>query len=104
MASDGRYPDNKKMIHPEQKLEEIGNQGKTELHKNRITIGLATCGISAGATPVYEALRNSDLPYEIDKTGCAGMCYAEPIVTVIQNGKKTIYGYVTEENIQELIE
>ncbi|MCC7574111.1 4Fe-4S binding protein [Candidatus Woesearchaeota archaeon] len=92
------------MIHPTIKLEELRKKGKTDLEKNRITIGLATCGISAGAQPVYEALKKSDLPYEVDKTGCAGMCYAEPIVTVINNGKKTIYGYVTEENVQELID
>jgi NADH-quinone oxidoreductase subunit F len=92
------------MKHPEIKLAEIQREGNEELQKDRITIGLATCGISAGATPVYEALKNANLPFLIDKTGCAGMCYAEPIVTVIKNGKKTIYGYVTENNIQELIE
>ncbi|MFW6310923.1 MAG: (2Fe-2S) ferredoxin domain-containing protein, partial [Nanoarchaeota archaeon] len=85
------------MIHPKQKLEELGKKGAEDLQKDRITVGLATCGVSAGATPVFDALKKADLPFEVDKTGCIGMCYAEPLVTVIKNGKQTIYGYVTED-------
>ena len=92
------------MMHPTQKLQELSTQGKEELERNRITVGLATCGISAGGLPVFEALQNANLNIDVDQTGCIGMCYAEPLVTVIQNGKKTIYGYVTEDNVQELIE
>lgn len=91
------------MEHPIIKLEKLGKKGKEELDKNRIIVGLATCGISAGATPVFESLKKANLPFEVDKTGCVGMCYAEPLVTVIKDGKKTIYGYVTEENVEELI-
>ena len=91
------------MKHPSLKLKDLAFKGEQELAQNRIIVGLATCGISAGATPVFEALKNASIGV-VDKTGCVGMCYAEPIVTVIQGGKKTIYGYVTEENVQELID
>ncbi len=91
------------MKHPSLKLKDLALKGEQELSRNRIIVGLATCGISAGATPVFEALKNANIGV-VDKTGCVGMCYAEPIVTVISEGKKTIYGYVTEENVQELIE
>lgn len=91
------------MKHPKTNLENIKEQGIRELTKDTIFVGVATCGVSAGATPIYETLQKAELPYDVEKTGCIGMCYAEPIVTVIKDGKKTIYGNVTEENIQELI-
>ncbi|MFP4568060.1 MAG: NADH-ubiquinone oxidoreductase-F iron-sulfur binding region domain-containing protein [Candidatus Woesearchaeota archaeon] len=92
------------MIHPKQKIEELALEGKVDLSKNKINVGLATCGISAGAMPVFDALKSANLSFDVDKVGCIGMCYAEPLVTVIEGSKKTIYGYVTEDNVQELIE
>lgn len=84
-------------------LFEIGEAKKT-LESDRITVGLATCGISAGALPVFEALEKADLDIPLEKVGCNGMCYNEPIVTVVQDGKKKIYGKITEDNVHELIE
>jgi NADH-quinone oxidoreductase subunit F len=77
---------------------------KKELYGDRITIGLATCGISAGGVPVYESLVNADLGINVEKVGCIGMCYLEPIVTVVFNGKKSIYGLVTKDNVAKLID
>ncbi|MBU0628182.1 MAG: 4Fe-4S binding protein [Nanoarchaeota archaeon] len=68
----------------------------------KITIGLATCGISAGAKPVFDALKDANLP--VEKVGCIGMCYNEPVVTVIDDNKKSIYGNVTIDNVNKLIE
>ena len=73
-----------------------------ELEKDRITVGLATCGISAGAQKTFDKLAKSKLNLEIVSVGCAGMCYAEPIVTVRKNGKLAIYGYVTEDKVDLL--
>ena len=67
----------------------------------RITIGLATCGISAGGLPVFDALKEAGLNPE--KVGCIGMCYNEPIVTVIKENKKEVYGLVTKDNVDKLI-
>lgn len=61
----------------------------------RIVVGLATCGIAAGARPVLKTL--SDLVHEsgiqdvtVTQTGCIGLCQYEPIVEVTQPGKEKI--------------
>jgi len=74
-----------------------------EWEKDRITVGLATCGISAGGIPVFEALQKANLGISIEKVGCLGMCYNEPVVTVILAGKKSIYTKVTKDNVDKLI-
>ncbi|MGM5480453.1 MAG: NADH-ubiquinone oxidoreductase-F iron-sulfur binding region domain-containing protein [Nanobdellota archaeon] len=81
---------------------------KTPLDNDRITVGLATCGQSAGALPVFQKLEKARKEGRINlpvmKTGCIGMCYKEPIVTVHHNGRTEIYGDVTEEQVEVLIE
>jgi len=74
-----------------------------ELHQDRITIGLATCGISAGAQMVFDALINIKLDLPVMRTGCVGMCYAEPIVTVIQDGEQSIYGPLTIDDVPAFV-
>jgi NADH:ubiquinone oxidoreductase subunit F (NADH-binding)/(2Fe-2S) ferredoxin len=91
-------------------LTKIKTQGINSLSPApaRITVGSATCGLSKGAGKVFEALK-----YEVKKqkskadvvsVGCNGLCYAEPIVEVIQPGKPRItYGPVTVERVGELL-
>ncbi|MBN2459276.1 SLBB domain-containing protein [Candidatus Woesearchaeota archaeon] len=79
-------------------------KGKKELEQDRITVGVATCGISAGADKTLEKLKTAGLSLLVEGVGCAGSCYAEPIVTVKQNGLLSIYGYVTEDKADKLIE
>lgn len=79
-------------------------KARKELEGDRITVGLATCGISAGGNPVFEALKNSGFGINVEKVGCVGMCYNEPIVTVKMNGKKSIYGNITKDNVGKLID
>ena len=56
--------------------------------KMRVVVGMATCGISAGARPVLnalvEALDASDLKDKVlvEQTGCIGICQYEPVVEV----------------------
>jgi len=78
--------------------------GEKELSGDRITVGISTCGISAGALPTLEALKKAKLGVLVEGVGCAGMCYNEPVVTVKKNGKHSIYGHVTAENVGELID
>lgn len=72
------------------------NQGK-DRKTTRITIGMGTCGIAAGAELVYEAILDevNKLGLSniiITKTGCIGACKLEPIVEVIRPGEeKTTY-------------
>ena len=76
----------------------------------RVQVGYGTCGIAAGAKPVYDAfvkeinainLEN----VEVTQVGCMGECAFEPIVEVLEsNGAKTIYCLVTDRIASEIIE
>lgn len=79
-------------------------KGMRELEGDRITVGVGTCGLSAGAEKTLKKLQGADLGTMIDMVGCAGMCYAEPIVMVKQDGINSIYGHVTEDKVDRLIE
>jgi NADH-quinone oxidoreductase subunit F len=52
----------------------------------KILVGLGTCGIAAGAGATYTAMLTRTEPLngscKVEKTGCAGMCYREPLVEV----------------------
>ena len=63
----------------------------------RITVGMGSCGIAAGADSVFDLLKEKGLSPKI--TGCNGLCYLEPIVTV---GDK-IYVKVDENRIDDII-
>ena len=76
----------------------------------RILVGMGTCGISAGAREVMEALKaelaeNPDVDnVQIIPCGCAGMCTYEPIVEVVEPGKKRVtYVHVTPETASEIM-
>jgi NADP-reducing hydrogenase subunit HndB len=77
----------------------------------RVVVGMATCGIAAGARPVLntlvEEVNNADL-YEkvtVSQTGCIGFCQLEPIVEVYEAGKeKVTYVKMTPEKAKEVVE
>jgi len=79
-------------------------KGAKELSCDRVTVGVATCGISAGANETLEALKDADLGVLVEPVGCCGACFNEPIVTVRQNGVYSIYSHVTKDNVQKLID
>ena len=77
----------------------------------RIVVGMATCGIAAGARPVLSAfveeLETSGLAGEVSvsQTGCIGMCRFEPIVEVMRAGEEKItYVKMTPEKAREVFE
>ncbi|MBQ7542389.1 MAG: NADH-quinone oxidoreductase subunit NuoF [Clostridia bacterium] len=59
----------------------------------KIMVGQGSCGISAGAGKVYEALQNAIAEKHVDArvsvTGCIGMCFLEPIVDIYEDEKLT---------------
>ncbi len=77
----------------------------------RVVVGMATCGIAAGARPVLnafvEGVNNQGL-YEkvtVSQTGCVGYCQLEPIVEVYEAGKeKVTYIKMTAEKAAEVVE
>ena len=77
----------------------------------RVVVGLATCGIAAGARPVLRALvdgvKEAGLSdrVSVKQSGCIGICQYEPIVEVHQPGKeKVTYVKMTPEKALEVIE
>jgi NADP-reducing hydrogenase subunit HndB len=76
----------------------------------RIVVGMATCGITAGATPVYEELLKEvakrDLEHvHVVSVGCIGECALEPIVEVFDNqGFQTTYCKVKPLDVERIIE
>jgi NADP-reducing hydrogenase subunit HndB len=77
-------------------------------HDYRIIVGMATCGIAAGARPVLnrlveEAAKNN-YSCTITQTGCNGMCGYEPIVEIFdKNNEKTTYIHVNADKAWEII-
>ena len=68
-----------------------------------IKVGQGSCGISAGAGKVYDALRSALAEQKIDAnlsvTGCIGMCFLEPIVDVYADGSLTRLVRVTPKDV-----
>ncbi len=61
----------------------------------RIVVGMATCGIAAGARPVMNAFMEEVAKrglenVTITQTGCIGMCRLEPIVEILVPGKEKV--------------
>ncbi len=76
----------------------------------RIVVGMATCGIAAGARPVLaafvEGINNEGLTSSVtvSQTGCIGICQYEPVVEVFQPGKeKVTYVKMTAEKAEKVI-
>ncbi len=64
--------------------------------QTRVVVGMATCGIAAGARPVLnaftEGVANKGLndKVTVSQTGCIGLCQYEPIVEVYEDGKEKV--------------
>ena len=78
--------------------------------ETRVVVGMATCGIAAGARPVLVALSNAVNEkglegVSVTQTGCIGLCQYEPIVEVIQpNKEKVTYIHMTPEKALEVVD
>ena len=77
----------------------------------RVVVGMATCGIAAGARPVLnafdEAVNESGLAQKVtvSQTGCIGICQFEPVVEVFEAGNvKTTYVKMTPEKAKTVVE
>ena len=77
----------------------------------RVVVGMATCGIAAGARPVLNAFVeevNSTGLYDkvtVSQTGCVGLCQYEPIVEIYEAGKeKVTYVKMTPEKAKTVVE
>jgi len=75
----------------------------------KIIVGMATCGIAAGAKPILEALNEEVKSKKLEnvtiaQAGCIGLCQYEPIIEVLEAGKeKVTYVKVDAEKAKEII-
>ncbi len=76
----------------------------------RVVVGMATCGIAAGARPVLsqfvEEVNAADLSDKVTvtQTGCIGICQYEPVVEIFENGKeKTTYVKMTADKAKRVV-
>ncbi len=75
----------------------------------RVVVGMATCGIAAGARPVMlsfmdEIAKRQLNNVTVSQTGCVGMCRLEPMVDVIMPGKeKVTYVHVKPEMVARIV-
>jgi len=75
----------------------------------RIVVGMATCGIAAGARPVLNAFteeiaRRSLKGVTVSQTGCIGMCQYEPIVEVFVPGQeKVTYVQMSADKVARVV-
>lgn len=77
--------------------------------KIRVVVGMATCGIAAGARPVLasflEEVNKRGLSNVIvTQTGCIGVCRLEPVVEVYVPGKeKVTYVKMTADKVARIV-
>ncbi len=78
--------------------------------QTRVVVGMATCGIAAGARPVLNAF-SAGVQQEgltdkvtVTQTGCIGICQYEPVVEVFEDGKeKVTYVKLTAEKAERIV-
>ena len=84
---------------------------RTSSGETRIVVGMATCGIAAGARPVLnaflEGINEAGLSDSVivTQTGCIGICQYEPVVEVYtKDNEKVTYVKMTADRAKEIIE
>lgn len=77
----------------------------------RVVVGMATCGIAAGARPVLNAFVEEVAKaglgdkVTVSQTGCIGVCQFEPVVEIFEADKeKVTYVKMTAEKAAEVVE
>ena len=98
-----------------EELKKLRDESKKNLEmrdtnkKTRIVVGMATCGISAGARPVLQTLieevdKNNLSDVQVVQTGCIGICRYEPIIEVTKPGEeKVTYIFVDSRKAKRII-
>lgn len=84
-------------------------EGKEDSKITRVVVGMATCGIAAGARPVLSAFVDEVAREQLEhvvvtQTGCVGICQHEPVVEVFApDGSKTTYIHMTPERAIKVV-
>jgi len=96
-------------------LEAIRNKAKSNMNVRtntegkKVLVGMATCGIAAGARPVLQAFveevaKRNLTDVVVSQTGCIGVCRLEPLVEVYVPGEeKVTYVKVFPEMVRRIV-
>ena len=85
------------------------NLRKDDNVDTRIVVGMATCGIAAGARPVMlafveELKRRGIENVTVSQTGCVGMCRLEPMVEVyVKDQEKVTYVHMNPDKVARVV-
>ena len=91
------------------RMRQTVNTRESDNNTIRVVVGMATCGISAGARPVLNAIveelaRENVAGVQVTQTGCIGICQYEPVVEVYGPGKqKVTYVKMTPEKAIRMV-
>ena len=92
------------------KMKQTVNTREAAHDSTRVVVGMATCGIAAGARPVLNAFTEEVARRELSgvtvtQTGCIGICQYEPVVEVFVPGEqKVTYVKMTAEKAARVVE
>ena len=94
-----------------QELEQIKERVLLERAMNkkspRITVGMGTCGIKAGAQTVVDELHSlleENDGVVVTHVGCVGLCSYEPVIEVAMPGQPVVtYGNMTPSRVREVV-
>ena len=83
----------------------IRDDGEAEM---KVVVGMATCGIAAGARPVLTAFTDEIAKrglnhVAVSQTGCIGICQYEPVVEIFDKGEKVTYVKMTPEKAVRVV-
>lgn len=91
------------------RMRQTVNTRESDSNTIRVVVGMATCGISAGARPVLNAIveelaRENVAGVQVTQTGCIGICQYEPVVEVLVPGQeKVTYVKMTPEKAVRVV-
>ena len=91
------------------KMKQTVNTREAAHDSVRVVVGMATCGIAAGARPVLNAFteevsRRNLAGGLVTQTGCIGICQYEPVVEITAPGKeKVTYVRMTPEKVAKVV-
>lgn len=98
-----------KAIRDKMQAQIVLRDNKDAEQETRIVVGMATCGISAGARPVFNTLvdevaQRNLKNVKVTRSGCLGMCAMEPIVEVFVPGQeKVTYVHIDPDKARNII-
>lgn len=91
------------------KMQSAVNVRESDSDNIRVVVGMATCGIAAGARPVLTAFTEEVAKRNlgnvtVTQTGCIGICQYEPVVEVFTpDGAKTTYVKMTPDKVAKVV-